>query len=79
MTEGLDRLIDLVCAVDPADRRRAAFVVLVASLVGWPLSALWLAAGEPQFVLGLSWLAISITAVDVLQTTDVRVQQDGDA
>ena len=33
---------------------------------------------EPQFVLGLSWLAITITDLDVLATSDVRAEQDGD-
>ena len=50
--------------------------LMVITLVGWPLSALTWASGEPQFVLGLSWLAITLTAVDVALTADVRVEQD---
>ena len=46
------------------------------TLIGWPLSAFTWASGEPQFILGLSWLAITITAVDVAATTDVRAEQD---
>lgn len=62
--------------MDPRWRRRIAVVLVVVSLVGWPLSALTLARDEPQFVLALSWLAITLTAVDVAATTDVRVQED---
>lgn len=62
----------------PRHRIRFAWVLLVGSLIGWPLSALTLAAGEPQFVLGLSWLAIALTALDVLFTADVRSQQEDD-
>ena len=63
-----------------APQRRVAFawVLLVVSLAGWPLTALTLASDEPQFVLGLSWLAISLTAIDVLFTADVRREQDSD-
>ena len=64
--------------MSPAGRVRLAWVLLVASLIGWPLSALTLARGEPQFILGLSWLAITITALDVLLTADVRQEQDDD-
>lgn len=42
------------------------------------MSALTVARAEPQFVLGLSWLAIVLTAIDVLSTTDVRAQHDED-
>lgn len=62
--------------MSPKVRRRVAWVLLVGSIVGWPLSALTLASGEPQFILGLSWLAIFFTAWDILQTSDVRVRQD---
>lgn len=62
--------------MSPRWRRRAALVLVVASLIGWPLSALTFARDEPQFILALSWLAITITAVDVAATTDVRAEQD---
>lgn len=63
-----------------APQRRVAFAwaLLVLSLVGWPLSALTLAKDEPPFVLALSWLAISLTALDVVFTADVRREQDAD-
>ena len=31
---------------------------------------------EPQFVLGLSWLAITLTALDILSTSDVSAEQE---
>jgi hypothetical protein len=65
--------------VTPRWRRRAALVLVVVSLLGWPLSACTVAKGEPQFILGLSWLAITITAIDVAATTDVRKEQEDDA
>lgn len=62
--------------VKPRTRRAAAAAIVLVSLVGWPVSALWLARDEPQFVLGLSWLAITMTAVDIWATTDVRAEVD---
>lgn len=62
--------------MSPRWRRRAALVLVVVSLIGWPLSAFTFAKEEPQFILGLSWLAITITAVDVAATTDVRKEQE---
>ena len=64
--------------MSPENRVRFAWVLLVASLVGWPASALTLARDEPQFVLGLSWFAITLTALDIVLTADVRKEQDGD-
>jgi uncharacterized membrane protein YfcA len=51
-----------------------AWALLVGSLIGWPLSALTVASDEPPFILGLSWLAITLTALDLLKTS--RVHQD---
>lgn len=53
-----------------------AWVLLIGSLIGWPLSALTVFANEPQGILGLSWLAIILTAIDILSTTDVRKQAE---
>lgn len=53
-----------------------AWVLLVGSLIGWPVSALTWAKDEPQFILGLSWLAITLTAMDLLKTS--RVHRDVD-
>jgi uncharacterized membrane protein YfcA len=51
-----------------------AWVLLIGSLIGWPLSALTWARDEPQFILGLSWLAITLTALDLLKSS--RVHRD---
>jgi uncharacterized membrane protein YfcA len=54
-----------------------AWVLLAGSLIGWPLSALTVARDEPPFILGLSWLAITLTAMDLLKSSRVhRDQQD---
>jgi hypothetical protein len=62
--------------ISPVWRLRLAWLVVVVSVLGWPLSAMTFAADEPQFVLGLSWMAITITALDVLATSDVRAEQE---
>lgn len=64
--------------MNPQLRVRLAWFLLVVSLIGWPASALTVARAEPQFVLALSWLAIALTAVDILSTSDVRRQQEDD-
>lgn len=61
--------------LNPHVRLVTSVVLLVGSLVFWPVSALTWARGEPQFVLGLSWLAIILTAADIASTTDVRKEQ----
>jgi hypothetical protein len=53
-----------------------AWILLIGSLVGWPLAAFIWAKDEPQFVLGLSWLAITLTAMDLLKTSRVHRDQD---
>ena len=58
----------------PHHRRVLGAVLLDVSLVGWPVTALTVAKDEPQYILGLSWLAISFTALDLLFTTDVRTE-----
>lgn len=55
-----------------------SWVLLIASLIGWPLSALTWARDEPQFILGLSWLAITLTALDLLTTSQVHEENDDD-
>jgi hypothetical protein len=55
-----------------------AWVLLSVSVVGWPLSQLTVARSEPTFTLGLSWLAIILTATDIIQTTNVRRETAGD-
>lgn len=50
----------------------AAWTLLILSIIGWPISALTWAKEEPPFILGLSWFAIILTALDILGTQDVR-------
>lgn len=63
--------------MSPKTRRRGAVVLFCVTVAGWPLSALWLAKDEPPFVLGLSWAAIALTALDIIATTDVREKEEG--
>lgn len=50
-------------------------MLLIGSVIGWPVSALTVAKGEPPFVLGLSWLAIILTSADLLSTSQVHEEQ----
>jgi hypothetical protein len=56
-------------------RTVTAWVLLVGSLIGWPLSMLTFAAHEPPAVLSLSWLAIVIEAASLLTSSQVRETQ----
>jgi hypothetical protein len=58
-------------------------VLLVASLVGWPATHVLMVVTDPpeqswvfHVLLAISWLAITVTALDLLQTSDVRREQD---
>lgn len=53
-----------------------AWLLLIGAIIGWPLSAMTFAASEPPFILGLSWLAVILTAIDILSTTDVRKKEE---
>lgn len=57
-------------------RLYAAWFLLGGSMIGWPLSQMTIARDEPPFILGLSWLAIILTAADLVSTTDVRGQTE---
>jgi uncharacterized membrane protein YfcA len=59
-------------------RTIAAWILVIGSLIGWPVSALTLAKDEPQFVLGLSWLAITLTSLDLLTSSQVHEEQGKD-
>lgn len=56
-------------------RTVAAWVFLVGSVIGWPLTALTVAHGEQQFILGLSWLAIILQAAELLTSSQVHEEQ----
>lgn len=53
-----------------------AWTLLIGSLIGWPLSIVWWASSEPVFILSLSWLALTLTALDLLKTSRVHEDQD---
>jgi hypothetical protein len=57
-------------------RAQFGWILLILSLVGWPISAVTWARHEPQTVLGLSWGAITLTALDILLTAQVHKIQD---
>lgn len=56
-------------------RTRVAWVLLIGSIIGWPVSALTFARDEPPSVLGLSWLAIIIGAAELLTSSQVHEEQ----
>lgn len=65
------------------DKLRKAKVIfgwclLIACLIGWPASVLWLATTEPVFVLSLSWMALIIESITLITTAQVRRDQDSD-
>jgi hypothetical protein len=64
--------------MSPKLRVRAAWALLVGSLVAWPVTALTVAKDEPPVILGLSFLAIVVTCLDVVSTQDVRSKQEGE-
>jgi hypothetical protein len=49
-----------------------AWVLLIGSLIGWPVSQLTVASTEPPFILGLSWFAIVLGAWNTIVTTAVN-------
>jgi hypothetical protein len=56
----------------PSTRAKIARIAVFISLIGWPITQFTVASGEPPFVLGLSWLALILTLLDIAATTDVR-------
>jgi hypothetical protein len=67
----------------PPERRRAwASRLFLGSLVGWGLCHIGLVLLPPWFfehvLLAISWAAISLTALDVLSTADVRANEGED-
>lgn len=62
--------------MNPQARRIAAFIILGICVVAWPITSMTVFSHEPQGILGLSWMALILTALDILATTDVRKQHD---
>jgi hypothetical protein len=72
------RLVKALSKTKPEQRRIYAARILIASIVGWLLShALFLfmgITGAFEHILNfISWWAITLTAWDVLATSDVKV------
>jgi antibiotic biosynthesis monooxygenase (ABM) superfamily enzyme len=69
---------------DPKQRRRIAFHLLVWSVILMVINVGaflvgWIDEGDLILItLILSWLALTLTAADVLATTDVRVETSDD-
>lgn len=64
--------------MSPRLRKRAAGVLAIVATVAWPVTQFTVARDEPPFTLGLSWFAITLTALDIWLTTDVRAEGAGD-
>lgn len=78
MTEGLVEWIR-----DPERRVRGAWGLLAFCCVGWPSThALMYLTHPPEntwvfhVLLAISWLALVLTALNILATTDVRAELD---
>ncbi|MET0701662.1 MAG: hypothetical protein ABWY93_18585 [Mycobacterium sp.] len=56
-----------------------AWVLLIGSVIAWPVTARTVFADEPQGVLGLSFLAIVLESASLLTTSQVRQEQDKDS
>jgi len=56
-------------------RTIVAWVLLVGSVIGWPVSAVTVARDEPAFILGLSWLAIIVSSAELLTASQVHEEQ----
>lgn len=68
---------------DPHVRARSAVVMLCITLVGWPLTHVLIILTKPpeaswvfHLLLALSWLALTLTCLDIACTTDVRREQE---
>ncbi len=53
-------------------RTVAAWVSLLGSIIGWPVTALTVFRHEPQGILGLSFLAIILEAASLLTSSQVH-------
>ncbi len=75
-----DALVRALDHVEPERRRRWASRIFVWSLIGWGLTHVGLIVLPPWFfehvMVAVSWVAIAITAIDVLSTTDVRASEN---
>lgn len=68
---------------EPRHRIKLAWALLIGSLIGWPATHVLMVVTDPpeqswvfHVLLAISWLAITLTALDLVATTDVRKEQD---
>jgi hypothetical protein len=65
-----------VKGMSPKVRRIGAGLMFLTTLVAWPVSMLTFAKNEPPSILSLSWLALTLTCLDIWATTDVREKSE---
>jgi hypothetical protein len=72
--------IQLLRRLDPESRLLVAVYLFWSSILGGVYSCIWVAStAYEKILMGISWGAITITAVDVVVTSDVRAEQsEGD-
>lgn len=68
--------------MSPAARVRFAWTLLAVCLVGWPATHVLMIVTDPpeaswvfHVLLAISWLALVLTSLDMLFTSDVRRKQ----
>lgn len=69
---------------NPHRRMHFAWALLIGSLLGWPATHVLILVTQPagatswvfHVLLAISWWSITLTALDILSTTDVRREQD---
>ena len=58
--------------ISPERKLQAAWLILLFTLVAWPVSLFLI--DEPPVILSLSWLALTITALDIIVSSDVSAE-----
>lgn len=53
-----------------------SWFMLLASIIGWPVTSVTVFRTEPQGILGLSWVALIISAGNTLLTAYTKRQAD---
>jgi len=70
--------------VSPRAKVTLGWALLCCSAVGWPATHILMVVTKPpdasswvfHVLLAISWLAITLTALDIVFTADVRKEQD---
>lgn len=64
---------------NPVVRFRSAVIIFFGCLILWPVSQFTFARHEPPTILGLSWGAMILTALDIMASTDIRKELEDEA